>query len=70
MTTWTENVVLFIKNNVLVVVAFAIACTICWSATGLESISDMLNISDHMPIFDHVKSSSILQSSKDKLRNI
>ena len=40
ITTGTENVMLFAKYNVLVVsFFFAIACTICESADGLEFIS-------------------------------
>ena len=42
ITTDTENLMRFVKHNVLVVsfsFLFAIACTICGSADGLESIS-------------------------------
>ena len=42
ITTDTENLMRFVKHNVLVVsfsFPFAIACTICGSADGLESIS-------------------------------
>ena len=70
MTTGTENVVLFIKYNVLLIVVFDIVCTICGSAAGLASILETLNILDHTQVLDYIKSSPISQSIKGKLRNL
>ena len=69
MTTGTGNVVLFIEYNVLFIIVFAIACTICGSVVGLAFILETLHILDHTQFFDHIKSSSISQSIKGKLRS-